>query len=149
MSNDIGLACFRQNLRHPDNSQRKRLGSGPQFKVLVDSHTNLSSRVRITRSTDHPINRSSLLHPIFKFSRKIPMSLSPLPEIFTITISDFFIFGARLMHSATAWDDSSAGIIPSVRANRVHASSASVSDAATYSARFESASAACSGPIEG
>ena len=28
----------------------------------------------------------------------IPMSLSPRPEMFTITISDFFIFGARLMH---------------------------------------------------
>src|SRR6267154_6284287 len=84
-----------------------------------------------------------------RLSRKIPMSLSPRPEIFTMTISDFFIFGARLMHSATACDDSSAGIIPSIRASRVHASSASASEAATYSARFESASAACSGPIEG
>src|SRR5882724_2694104 len=84
-----------------------------------------------------------------RLSRKIPISLSPRPEIFTMTISDFFIFGARLMHSATACADSSAGMIPSVRASRVHASSASASEAATYSARFESASAACSGPIEG
>ena len=31
-------------------------------------------------------------------------------------MSSFFIFGARLMHSATACDDSSAGIMPSIRA---------------------------------
>src|SRR6185437_8008455 len=85
----------------------------------------------------------------FKLSRKIPISLSPRPETFTITISDFFILGARLIHSATACDDSSAGIMPSVRARRVQASSASSSEAATYSARPESARAACSGPIEG
>ena len=36
------------------------------------------------------------------------MSLSPRPEMFTITTSDFFIFGARLITSATAWADSSA-----------------------------------------
>ena len=38
----------------------------------------------------------------FRFSRKIPMSLSPRPEMFTITTSDFFILGARLITSATA-----------------------------------------------
>ena len=65
----------------------------------------------------------------------IPMSLSPRPEMFTIIISDFFILGARLMASATACADSSAGIIPSVRASTVVASSASASEAETYSAR--------------
>ena len=38
----------------------------------------------------------------FRFSRKIPISLSPRPEMFTITTSDFFIPGARLIASATA-----------------------------------------------
>src|SRR5262245_28256836 len=87
--------------------------------------------------------------PSFRFSRSIPTSLSPRPETFTITTSDFFIFGARLITSATACDDSSAGIIPSVRANSVQASSASASEAETYSARPESFSHACSGPIDG
>ena len=66
------------------------------------------------------------------------MSLSPRPEIFTTTISDFFIFGARLITSATACADSSAGIIPSVRASVVQAARAPASDAGTYSARPES-----------
>ena len=90
-----------------------------------------------------------MIQSSFKFSRKIPMSLSPRPETFTITTSDFFIFGARFTTSATACADSSAGIIPSVRANKVVASRASASDAGTYSARPESRYAACSGPIEG
>ena len=38
----------------------------------------------------------------FRLSRKIPISLSPRPEMFTITTSDFFILGARLIASATA-----------------------------------------------
>src|ERR1700677_4119701 len=85
----------------------------------------------------------------FKFSRKIPTSLSPRPEILTITISDFFIFGARLITSATACADSSAGMMPSVRASTTVASSASASEAETYSARPESFSMACSGPTDG
>ena len=48
----------------------------------------------------------------------IPISLSPRPEMFAITISDFFILGARLTSSATACADSSAGIIHSVRASK-------------------------------
>ena len=55
----------------------------------------------------------SLVSHTTKFSRRIPMSLSPRPEMFTITTSDLLIFGARLMHSATACADSSAGMIPS------------------------------------
>ena len=69
--------------------------------------------------------------------------------MFTITTSDFFILGARLITSATAWADSSAGMMPSVRASTVQAASASLSDAETYSARPVSFSQACSGPIEG
>src|SRR6267378_5656957 len=84
-----------------------------------------------------------------RFSLNIPMSLSPRPEILTITISDFFIFGALLMTSATACADSRAGIMPSVRANTTVASSASASEAGTYTARPVSLSMACSGPIEG
>src|SRR5262249_26727304 len=58
-----------------------------------------------------------------RFSRRMPISLSPRPLIFTITTSPFFIFGARLMISATACDDSSAGMMPSDRARVLHASS--------------------------
>src|SRR3982074_3733741 len=98
-------------------------------------------------------DEKNLLHEVrsqrARFSLNIPMSLSPRPEMLTITISDFFIFGARLMTSATACADSSAGIIPSVRASSVVASSASASDAGTYSARPASLNAACSGPIDG
>src|SRR5438093_13713683 len=61
------------------------------------------------------------------------MSLSPRPETFTTTISDSLIFGARLMSSAMACADSSAGIMPSVRASSVVASKASASEAGTYS----------------
>ena len=77
------------------------------------------------------------------------MSLSPRPEMLTMTTSESFIFGARLMHSATACADSSAGIIPSVRASSEHASRASASEAETYSARPLSFSQACSGPTPG
>src|SRR6266478_3456454 len=85
----------------------------------------------------------------FRFSRRMPTSLSPRPETFTIRISDFFIFGARLIASATACADSSAGIMPSVRASTVVAFNASTSDAGIYWTRPESLSIACSGPIEG
>src|ERR1700730_9185084 len=61
------------------------------------------------------------------------MSLSPRPEMFTITTSDFFIRGARLITSATACADSSAGMMPSVRASTVQAPRASLSDDETYS----------------
>jgi len=62
-----------------------------------------------------------------------------------MTISDFFISRGAVDHSATAVRRFQPGMIPSVRASRYTASSASASEAATYSARFESASAACSG----
>src|ERR1022692_4639811 len=68
---------------------------------------------------------SSLCSQNAKFSRKIPISLSPRPDTFTITMSDLSIFGARLMHSAIACADSSAGMMPSIRASFRHASSAS------------------------
>src|SRR5579871_3767676 len=93
--------------------------------------------------------QSETRQSILRFSRKIPTSLSPRPEMFTIMTSLCFIFGARLITSATACADSSAGMIPSVRASRVVASSVSASVAATYSARLVSCSHACSGPIEG
>ena len=112
----------------------------------------LVRQIEETRLLNFPITQStqfSCSQSNFRFSRKIPMSLSPRPEILTITTSDFFIFGARLMTSATAWADSSAGMMPSVRASIVQASSASASDAETYSARPVSLSQACSGPIEG
>src|SRR6266404_6474655 len=101
----------------------------------------ISNETRGFRKT----NRAHML----RFSRRMPMSLSPRPETFTITTSDFFILGARLIHSATACADSSAGITPSVRESVVKASNASWSDTAVYSARLESKSAACSGPSMG
>src|SRR5947207_7464300 len=100
--------------------------------------------------TSYLVPRTSYLpHSRFKVFLKIPTSLSPRPETFTITISDFFIFGARLATSAMACADSSAGMMPSVRASRMQPSSASSSDAGTYSARPPSLSQACSGPIDG
>src|SRR4051812_9409910 len=84
-----------------------------------------------------------------RFSRRMPISLSPRPDTFTMTMSDFLIFGARLIASTTACADSSAGMMPSVRASRVQAASASSSEAETYSARPKSFNHACSGPMEG
>src|SRR6476619_6523169 len=51
-------------------------------------------------------------YPISRLSLRIPISLSPRPEMFTMTISDFLIIGERFRHSATACDDSNAGMIP-------------------------------------
>src|SRR5580700_3526774 len=98
---------------------------------------------------DRHLNCGWSLQSNFRFSLKMPTSLSPRPEIFTMTISDFFIRGARFTTSATACADSSAGIMPSVRASNVQAARVSESEAATYSARPESFSSACSGPMEG
>ena len=54
------------------------------------------------------------------------MSLSPRPEMLTITTSDGHILGARLMHSATAWADSRAQMMPSRWASWRRASRASL-----------------------
>src|SRR5579884_3579438 len=104
---------------------------------------------RHVRCPDHLMARSPDFAMSFSFSVKMPMSLSPRPEMLTTTTSFFFIRGARLMHSATACADSSAGMIPSMRASKRQASSASSSDADTYSARPVSRSQACSGPTPG
>ena len=45
------------------------------------------------------------------------MSLSPRPERFRITIASRGIFGARAINSASACADSSAGMMPSMRAS--------------------------------
>src|SRR5579864_4125554 len=112
-----------------------------------------SSQIRIAAGhISHqagPLFEAKSCHPISKLSLIIPMSLSPRPETLTIITSDFFIFGARFTHSAMAWADSIAGMIPSVRDSIRQASNASWSEAATYSARPLSASAACSGPMDG
>src|SRR2546429_9359669 len=77
----------------------------------------------IKNQQSYLVNRTSYSpQPIFKFFLKIPTSLSPRPETFTITISDFFIVGARLVSSATTWTDSSAGRRPSVRCKSVQPS---------------------------
>ena len=57
----------------------------------------------------------------------MPMSLSPRPERLTMRILSRPILGARLMASAMACADSSAGMMPSVRASSLAASSASAS----------------------
>src|SRR5260370_8564401 len=96
----------------------------------IDAH-------RLTSLSDHPITGSPD-HPILRLSLNIPMSLSPRPETFTINRSDFFIFGARLMHSAPACADSSAGMIPSVRDRRLNASTVSSSQAPFHPPPFPS-----------
>src|SRR5512133_812957 len=57
----------------------------------------------------------------------VSKSLSPLPDRLTRTTWSFLIFGARLTASARAWDDSRAGIIPSVLHSNENASNASSS----------------------
>src|SRR5207253_8937005 len=102
----------------------------------------------------------------------VSMSLSPRPERLTITRSlavnddNLATDGdpraapacgspegpdseTRSMRPAMAWADSSAGMMPSVRARRRAASRAAASLTAKYSARCRSASQACSGPIAG
>ena len=80
------------------------------------------------------------------FAATCATSLSPRPERFTIKTWPF-AEGARRTASVTAWLDSSAGMIPSMRQSRRAASSAAPSPAAQYSARPWSCSQACSGPI--
>jgi len=77
------------------------------------------------------------------------MSLSPRPERFTRTISDGRIVFARRNANATAWDDSSAGWIPSYPESREKPESACASVTETYSALPVSFSQACSGPTPG
>src|SRR5690606_21363277 len=79
----------------------------------------------------------------------VPMSLSPRPDRFTSRIWSLRIVGASLMAWATAWLDSSAGMMPSVRHRRWKAASASSSVMPTYSARPMSFRCACSGPTPG
>src|SRR5438309_4882338 len=68
--------------------------------------------------------------PFRSISRvRMPMSLSPRPERLTKRMSDLDILGAILMASATAWADSSAGMMPSVRLRTRTASRASASEA--------------------
>src|SRR2546421_9293450 len=71
-------------------------------------------------------------------------SLSPRPERFSSTSCS-----SSSATRANAWAGSSAGTIPSVRARRRKASTASSSEVVTYSARPESRRNACSGPEPG
>ena len=52
------------------------------------------------------------------------MSLSPRPESVTTMVSDFLLFLATFTASAIAWDDSKAGMIPSVLVSNRNASHA-------------------------
>ena len=67
------------------------------------------------------------------------MSLSPRPERLTSRIASFGSVGARLIASATAWLDSSAGMMPSKRQSASNAAIASSSLIVVYVARPVSA----------
>src|SRR5262249_41160093 len=88
----------------------------------------------------HEIDRERL-HACASTSAR---SLSPRAERQTSTSS-----ASRSSARASAWELSSAGMIPSVSARRWNAASASSSVHGRYSARPESRSAACSGPTPG
>src|SRR5262245_23356497 len=116
-SRDPSVLCAcRCSLELLHLAPRVSLPDRPKFDQPLDYVCAFTSDHRITRSPDHPI---------FNLSLSIPISLSPRPEILTTTTSDRFILGARLMHSATAWADSSAGMIPSIRERIPSASSVS------------------------
>ena len=83
------------------------------------------------------------------FSATVCMSLSPRPERLTSRIWSFGSRGAIFAAYASAWLDSSAGMMPSSRHRSWNACSASSSVTATYSARPLSFSHACSGPDAG
>src|SRR5215472_14962140 len=125
---------------------------GMKFRVLEFSNfvilEGASRQARLHYGITKPWNYQTYPSRL-RFSRKIPISLSPRPETLTTIICDFFIRGAALIDSASACADSRAGMIPSVSASRRHALSASVSEADTYSARPVSFNQACSGPMDG
>ena len=68
-------------------------------------------------------------------SATVPMSLSPRPDRLTSRCWSGRIVAASFIAWATAWLDSSAGMMPSVRQRRWNAASASSSVMPTYSAR--------------
>lgn len=76
-------------------------------------------------------------------------SLSPRPEMLMTMICSRPMEGASFRAQATAWADSMAGIMPSMRLMYAKASTASPSVTLTYSARPVSWSQACSGPMPG
>ena len=75
--------------------------------------------------------------------------MSPRPERVTTMILSFGMVGATFMTYARAWDDSIAGMMPSVLDRYSKAWTASSSVIATYFARPISCSHACSGPTPG
>lgn len=76
-------------------------------------------------------------------------SLSPRPDSVTTMILSFGMVGATFMTYASAWDDSMAGMMPSVLDRYSKAWTASSSVIATYLALPMSWSHACSGPTPG
>ena len=75
--------------------------------------------------------------------------MSPRPDSVTTMILSFGMVGATFMTYASAWDDSMAGMMPSVLDRYSKAWTASSSVIATYLALPMSWSHACSGPTPG
>ena len=75
--------------------------------------------------------------------------MSPRPESVTTMILSVGMVGATFMTYASAWDDSMAGMMPSVLERYSKACTASSSVIATYFALPMSWSHACSGPTPG
>ena len=84
-------------------------------------------------------------------SRTWATSLSPRPDSVIITVEPAGKASVPALRAtqATAWADSSAGMIPSVWLSKRNASSTSSSPAVEYSARPIAARWACSGPRPG
>ena len=75
--------------------------------------------------------------------------MSPRPDSVTTMILSFGMVGATFITYASAWDDSMAGMMPSVLDRYSKAWTASSSVIATYLALPMSWSHACSGPTPG
>src|SRR5690606_10667522 len=84
-----------------------------------------------------------------KWCMTVCMSLSPRPDRLTTIRWSLGSVGARLKTSASACEDSSAGMTPSRRQHLWKASSASWSVIEVYSTRPISCNQACCGPMPG
>src|SRR6266576_2071440 len=65
------------------------------FRLSIEHAMALGSQARFAVVNRH-LAIGNFNYSMFRFSRRIPTSLSPRPEIFTSTTSAFFIRGARL-----------------------------------------------------
>lgn len=82
-----------------------------------------------------PIPLSPTYSTLSRKASTCSTSLSPWPERHTSSAASLNNVGATLTAYAKAWEDPSAGMMPSVRDSRKDASTAPLSVTLTYSAR--------------